>query len=208
MTIRSLHGPKGMLLTEEHLIVADVHTVRFFDRDSGDPVRDVRIPSAYMLNDPARAPDGTVFVTDTGGSTTAQPGAVYRLDDDGPVRIASGPDYERPDGLLAHDGGLLVTPFGAHARDVYRLSRGGGPRETFATVPKPKLDGLFDLPDGSYVVTSWAGKAVYRLQGDEFEPIIENVTSPAQVGYDEKRQRLLLPLLEEDKLLAVDLPLR
>lgn len=203
----TLHGPKGMLLTAEHLIVADVHTLRFFDRDSGEPVREVAIRTAYMLNDPARAPDGTLFVSDTGGSTTAHPGAVYRVDDDGPVRIASGPDYDRPDGLLADERGLLVAPFEAHAKEMYRLVPDGGRREPFATAPQPRLDGLLELPDGSHIVTSWAGKSVYRLRGDRFEPVLENVVSPAQVGYDEKRGRLLVPLLKEDKLLALDLPL-
>lgn len=61
--------------------------------------------------------------------------------------------------------------------------------------------------DGSHIVTSWGGKAVYRLRDGRFEPVLEGVTSPAQIGYDRKRERLLVPQLEENKLLAVSLPL-
>lgn len=204
----TLHGPKGMLLTDEHLIVADVHTVRYFDRLTGKPAREVPVAGSYMLNDLARATDGTLYVSDLGGNTAEHPGAVYRItDDQPPVRIAHGMEYDRPDGLVVDAQGLLVAPFEQHASELYRLDDDGA-RTTFANAPQPKLDGLIVLPDGSYVVTSWTGKAIYRLLEGRFATVAADIRSPAQIGYDSKRQRLIVPVLKENKLLAIDLPVQ
>lgn len=204
----TLHAPKGMVLTAEHLIVADVRTVRFYDRTTGKPAHQWQVPGAYMLNDPAVAPDGTIYCTDTGGSTTEHPGAVYRFAADGESqRIAHGTDYDRPDGLLAEAEGLLVAPFESHARTLYRLNSDGR-RQHFATLPTAKLDGLLRLPDGRLIVTSWSGKTVYLLDpsGNSASVLANGIRSPAQIGYDRERRRLLVPVLREDKLLVYDVP--
>lgn len=204
----TLNGPKGMVLTDQHLVVADIHTVRFFDRVTGDPVREVPIPDSYMLNDPAVAADGTIYVTDTGTETAKHPGAIYRISNGQAELIAKGTEYDRPDGLITHGKDLLVTPFAAHANTVYRLTM-DGEREPFARVPKPKLDGLIELPDGSFVVTSWGGKEVYRVQQDgSVEVLASDIPSPAQIGFDAKRERLLVPVLQENKMLYIDLATR
>lgn len=204
----TLNGPKGMVLTDQHLVVADVHTLRFFDRVTGEPVSEVPIPDSYMLNDPAVAADGTIYVTDTGTATAEHPGAIYRISNGQAQLIAKGTEYDRPDGLITHGQDLLVTPFAAHADTVYRLTMDGD-REPFATVPKPKLDGLIELPDGSFIVTSWGGKEIYRLQQDgSVEIIASDIPSPAQIGFDQKRDRLLVPVLQENKMLYLDMAAR
>lgn len=204
----TLHGPKGMLFDGDQLVVADVHTLRFFDRMTGEPVREVPAPGSYMLNDPALAPDGTLYVTDTGDDVGEHPGAVYRIDGQGAVAIAKGTDYDRPDGLIAHDDALLVAPFGAHAKEVYRLEK-DGTRKPHAAMPQPKLDGLLALQDGSLIVTSWTGKEIYRLgSGGTVETIAREIPSPAQVGYDKKRGRLLVPVLQENELQVYKLKIK
>ena len=194
-----LNGPKGMLLTKRYLVVADVHTVRFFDRNTGDPLHAIPVKGSYMLNDPAVGPDGeTLYVTDTGGKVDP-PGAVYRLSESGGITVAEGKDLERPDGLIAYQDGLLVTPFGKHAKDVYQLGL-DGKRRNFASMPAPQLDGLLQLPDGSLLVTSWKGDSVYRLRGGKPSTVASGIPTPAQIGYDASRQRLLVPVLRENEL--------
>ena len=44
-------------------------------------------------------------------------------------------------------------------------------------------------------MSSWAGKAVYRGKpGGEWKAAVEKIESPADIGWDSKRKRLLIPV--------------
>jgi hypothetical protein len=61
-------------------------------------------------------------------------------------------------------------------------------------LPKGQLDGVVVLDGGDVLVSSWEGSAVYRGKpGGEWKPVVENVKSPADIGYDSKRHRILIP---------------
>jgi hypothetical protein len=62
------------------------------------------------------------------------------------------------------------------------------------------------MPDGTFVISSEATGSVYRgLRDGPFQPIISNLESPADVGYDARRQRLLIPLLTGHSLAIFEL---
>ncbi|MBN1239386.1 MAG: SMP-30/gluconolactonase/LRE family protein [Gammaproteobacteria bacterium] len=188
-----LHAPKGMIIVEDELLVADLGAVRVFDRSTGALVRTHGAPDSYMLNDLAADAEGRIYVTDTGGERSRPPGAVYRVAGEGEaVRIAEGAFLERPDGIVTDGRDLLVTTFAADANEVYRLTA-SGERTPYATLPDGQLDGLLRLPDDSLLVTSWQGNAVYRLLGPQARTVVGGIGSPAQIGYDEKRHQLLVP---------------
>lgn len=201
-----LHGPKGMVFRDAGtLAVADVGAVRFFDRASGAPMGSVEIPQAYMLNDLALGADGTLYVSDVGDAAGKHPGAIYALDGGAPNVAVGGDQLERPDGLIPIEDDLLVASFAPHARDVYRLTRDGR-RIPHAVLPQGQLDGLLRLPDGALLVTSWGGHAVYSVRGEDVERFAGGISTPAQIGYDAKRRRVLVPVLRENKLLVFDRP--
>ena len=55
------------------------------------------------------------------------------------------------------------------------------------------------MSDGTFLVTSWDAKTVYRGKpGRTFTPVVENIESPADIGYDVKRHRLLIPHFMEN----------
>ena len=63
------------------------------------------------------------------------------------------------------------------------------------------------LGRGEYFVSSWDGNAIYRGKpGTAFEAFIEDVKSPADITYDKKRNRVVVPLMGEDEVRAYDLP--
>lgn len=205
-----LHAPKDMILTDKHLIVADVGAVRYFDRNSGKPVRSVVISDSTMLNalavEPAKGSGGEViYVTDTGGKTSDKPGAIYRIDGEKkPEKIAKGVKLDRPNGIAWEKDHLLVAPFGQHADHLYTISLAGEQQEA-AKLPQSQLDGLVILPDGSKLVTSWKGKTVYRVDDDTVEVVASDIRTPAQIGYDRKRDRVLVPAAKENEVLVYSL---
>lgn len=191
-----LDAPKGMAIVGDTLYVSDVTAVRKFDRRTGRPMGEVKLPAATLIND--LTTDGkSVFVSDTGvkpaaGVTFLSTGsdAIWKISGDHATKIAEGRSLRQPNGLDFHDGALWVSTF--EGNEIYRLD--GTERVDIVKVPRGELDGLVHLADGSRLVSSWLGSAIYR--GDrygEFTPVLKGIASPADIGYDHKRNRLLVP---------------
>ena len=192
-----LDAPKGMGIAGDTLYVSDILGVRRFDRRTGKPLGEVKLPGATLINDIVS--DGkSVYVSDTGlrvaeGHTFLPTGtdAIWKITGDHAEKIASGRELKHPNGLEFVDGRVWAVTFGP--REVYSL-RDGEPH-TVARLPRGQLDGVVRLEDGSLVVSSWLGEGIYRGQpGSEFEPILTGIDAPADLGYDTKRHRLLVPI--------------
>lgn len=203
----SLNAPKGMALRGDTLLVADIDSVRAFHRTSGAPLGARAVAGATFLNDLAAGPDGTVYVTDTGVDASFSPNgrdAIYRLGGSSPTAIAQGRQLGNPNGLVAEQGAVIMVPFGAAA--VTRITIDGGAVDTIATLPAGQLDGIVRTADGSYVVSSWEGSALYRIAPDgSVTTIAENIEAPADIGYDASRNRILIPLFMANEVRAMTL---
>jgi hypothetical protein len=69
-------------------------------------------------------------------------------------------------------------------------------------LPKGQLDGIVILPGGDVLVSSWEGSAIYRGKpGGEWKAVVENVKSPADIGYDAKRHRVLIPIFQGNSVI-------
>jgi len=201
-----LNAPKGMAIAGDELYVADIDEVRVFDRESGAPKRSLKIKGASFLNDIAVAPDGSVYVTDSGleqwGPYVEPNGkdAVYRLDGKKATPIASGKQLGNPNGITADARGLIVVN---KAGELCRLDAAGN-RSEVVKLPKASLDGVVQSEAG-LLISSWDAKAVFVQRGQAFEPLVEKIASPAGIGYDAKRKRVLIPVLTESVLRIVPL---
>jgi DNA-binding beta-propeller fold protein YncE len=201
--ISGLDGPKGMAIAGNSLYVSDVTGVRKFDRRTGDPQGIIALPGATTIND--LTSDGRkVWVSDTAivpasGETFGGTGtdAVWLIENDRATRIASGRDLKQPNGLAYAGGKLWVVTFGG--AELYQLD--GSSKSNVTELPRGQLDGLVALPDGTFFVTSWDGMAVYRGKGGtKFEPILQSIPNPADIGYDTKRHLLLLPASSQNRV--------
>ncbi len=210
----TLNGPKGMAITKGVLHVADIDHVRFFDVDTGDPLGSIFFPDATFLNDVATNSRGDVYVSDIGFQTEPTFGesgadAVYRIAKSGEVTVlAAGNDLlHHPNGIHAFANGDVMVinfdPFGGFS-DVSRIDR-RGTVETVATLPTGLLDGIVRIKDG-FLISSWvgfdtqAGSVVYYLTDDgDLSVVAENkfANYAADIGWDDRRQRLLVPQLPE-----------
>lgn len=187
-----LHAPKGMAIVGDTLYVADIDQVRMFDRATGHLVGSNVIPGASFLNDVSAAPDGTVYVSDSGlsrGLTPTGTDAIYRITPEGSVGVLSRTqELGQPSGLWALPDGVWVVGFGSG--EVYRLDRTGN-RTEVARPPKGSLDGIAVF-DKRVFVSSWEASAVFERKGDKFTVRIPDVDAPSDLAIDQARGRLLI----------------
>jgi hypothetical protein len=211
-----LDAPKGMALDGDKLYVADLNVVRSFDRKSGQPLGKVAILSASYLNGLAIATDGTLFASDTGLTKSRGPtelqntgsDAIYSLDARGSVGVLfKGIELGQPSGLLADTGGVWVVNTNG---ELVRISHDGA-LQTLGKLPGGNLEGLVQTENGRLVISCAATSTVYigkppPSPAGAFEPLITDLESPADLGYDRRRHQLLVPLTRDNALYIQQIP--
>jgi sugar lactone lactonase YvrE len=204
----TLNAPKGMAIVNGVLYVADLDTVRTFDVKTGAPKADIKLAGATFANDVAAGLDGKVYVSDSGLKQNAKgdfeptnTDAVWTIDKGKATALAKDPSLGRPNGLILGPTGLWVVTFGTG--ELYRLDD-KGKKQDAVKLPKGSLDGILLVNDSLYV-SSWEASAVYKGKpAGPFEIVIPNVKSPADIGFDTKRNRVLVPLFTENTVEAYD----
>lgn len=200
-----LNAPKGMAIVGDTLWVADIDAVRGFDRRTGKPVGQVDFTPFHvtMLNDVGAGPGGTIRVTDTGvlmsdkGVLYKGGDRVFEMDGHRHVRvIAAGPQLGRPNGVTwdaASRRWLMVnfSPFGSALSAFTQDS--GGAREVLVDGPG-KYDGVEALADGRVLYTCWNDSSVHVYANGVDHQLIRNLPTPADLGFDTKRNRVAVPL--------------
>jgi hypothetical protein len=96
----------------------------------------------------------------------------------------------------------LVVTFGTG--ELYRLDN-EGKRKDITPIPEGMLDGIVAFQD-NLLISSWKASAIYKgkLRGN-FEVVVPNVKNPADIGFDKKRSRVLVPHFTEDMVEAYDI---
>ena len=225
----TLHGPKGLCLHRNELYVADVDTLRIFNRRSGAPIRSIPIPNPFapaslFLNHVVVTNSGTVYISDQLN------GAIFTVDPQGYASLlVSGPQLGNPDGFLVSDGELSWVTFFGH--EVRRLTASG---KIVMEAPLPIVDvtglnlGPNPLPPGALLLdgyarwhdfllaSSWVTGKIYQIgrSGTDIQTIFQVVgmqdnpvspDGPAKIEVDRLRNRLLIPLFNRGQLVMVQL---
>jgi hypothetical protein len=201
-----LHAPKGLALQGGLLYVADIDRLRVFDAKTGAPQKEIVLPGSTFVNDVGAGTDGSLYVTDSGFKADFSPSgtdAVYKITSGKPKVLAHGAALGHPNGISPGAGGAWVVAFGAG--ELYWISDKGA-RESAQKLPKGKNDGLLVTPAGQMLISSWEGASVLGgTPGSEFAEVLGSLESPADIGYDLKRSRLLIPLFMKDSLVFYQL---
>ena len=220
----TLNGPKGLALHADALYVADIDTLRVFNRRTGALQRNVAMPNPFapkplFLNDVVVAADGTVYLTDNRNS------AIFVVDRNYHAAVlASGPQLGGPNGILIDRGSLSWVTFFGH--QIKRLTSSGEllieaslPAEDVSALGLPPgamfLDG-YVRDEGDLLVTSWVSGKVYRIgrSGTDlviaasFVSALDNPAhpdGPADIAIDRSRRRLLIPLFNAGQVVIVPL---
>ncbi len=211
----TLNGPKGTALVGDTLWVADIDAVRGFNKRTGAPVATVDLAKlgAKFLNDVAVGPDGALYVTDTGilidaTGNVSHPGPdrIFRVGAKRDVSVAAqGDTLDRPNGITwdAANSSFVVVSFGGPA--VFSWKSGDKAPTVIARGPGA-WDGVEVLADGRIIASSWADSTVDVVASGKVARLISGVPSPADIGLDTKRNRVLIPILQQDRVEVWQLP--
>ncbi len=204
-----LDGPKGLAIVGTELWVSDITQVRKFDLKTLASKGDIKLPETTFANDLAVAPDGKVYVSDSSVKATEKGfesnggDQLLVIDKAGKVKVlAKSKDLSAPNGLAFGPKGLLVNNL--LSNEVFGIGP-KGEKVDVIKMPNGGLDGLLVVGD-TLICSSWGASAVYRgkLGGTAYEPIIQNVKGPADIGWDSKRGRVLIPRFMDDLVEAYD----
>lgn len=207
----NLDAPKGMAIAGDILYVADIKWVRLFNRKDGKPIGKVGVGGATFLNDVSPMTNGKgVYLSDSGmkfGEKGAEPtntDGVFLVSNMQAKAVKKDKSMGWPNGLLADENGTWVINY--RDAELYYLTK-DGKKEKAQNLPKGSLDGIVKADDGSILVSSWEAKAIYQGKpGADFKEVLTGIESPADIGYDPKRNRVLVPLFMKDELQFHTLP--
>jgi len=189
--------------------VADIDAVRGFNKRTGAPTRTVNLASmqATFLNDIALDAAGNVYITDTGirfaaDGSMGKPGKQRIFRFTGAQRTTeaiSGDSLGNPNGI-AWDAGrnsFVVAPFGSPS--VMSWANGDSAMKPVASGPG-QYDGIEVIGGGRILVSSWADSSVNIIENGKLTRVISGVEAPADIGYDTKRNRVLIPLFNGNRV--------
>jgi hypothetical protein len=199
----TLHAPKGMALIENILYVADVDTLRAFDKNTGNSITTVAFPAptsadSMSLVDIAAGNQGLLYVSDMAGNTIYQVDTVHQnrvsvlVHDDrlaGPAGLAVHPKTGHVVAVSWEKGRIMdITPDGALTELV---------SNSFFTSRFENLSGVdFDRWGNMYVSDLTKGK-VWRMQPNKkFQVIAEYLPTPADIGVDRVNNLILVPYVQ------------
>ena len=199
----TLNDPRGSDIVNGVLYIADMDTVRLFDMATGQPRGSHTIEGTLLLNDLEVAPDGTIYVSDTGSRDLAT-SAVYRITPQGEISKFIGEGLNRPNGVAFDgDGNIVIVQIGNDEVLTYSPM---GQRLKVETSADDGNDGLIILEDGTKLVSSVRRGTVARIRVNQpAETIARGIPNAASMGYDPKRNQLVIPQNQQNAVTIVQL---
>jgi gluconolactonase len=196
---RGLDDPCGLLWIGDTLWAADRQGVYRVTRGKIQPVFPAKsFPRPlHFLNDLAAGPNGSLYVSDTGDSTAAGHGAVFKLTPGKPPALVLGSDSEKdqfsPNGLFRGGGDSLYLV--GYRTGVLSATDGRGHwRELARGLGAP--DGIDAAPGGGWYISDNVGGDLFLVPGGaNAQPvkIAQGLKAPADLAVDKKRGVLIVP---------------
>jgi sugar lactone lactonase YvrE len=176
----ALNKPKGIWVQGNRLWVTDIDVVWVFDLKTRQG-RKLALPGIQFANDPA-VMGNALYVSDNRADQ------LYRVEPADFLQTSGGPQVTRvfqgksvnPNGLYpAKDGSLLMVGFmsAEQPRGIYSLSASGEIKVLAKDLGR--LDGLYQLDDGSLLVTDWNSGSLLHWSAKGTQTLAKGFKGPA-----------------------------
>jgi hypothetical protein len=205
----TLHKPKGIWVRGERLWVTDIDAVWIFDLKTRKG-RKLDLPGITFANDPA-VQGVSLFVSDNRADQLyrVEPADFLNYDGKPQISIAFLAKSIFPNGLYPSRGGLLlIVGFQSpqQPRGIYSLSADGEIRTLAKDIGR--LDGVYELRDGSLLVTDWNSGSLSRWSPKTgMQVLVSGFKGPADfcVIPDDKELTVVVPDLVKSELRMIRL---
>ena len=163
-----LNKPKGIWVSGDRLWVTDIDSVWVFDLKSRRG-KMLPLPDSTFANDPA-VTKGVLYVSDTGSD------CIYRIEPADFLNTKKDPKISvvykgggcDPNGLYpASDGSILFVGYNMNGKPggIYKLEPDG--KVTVLAKDIGMLDGLFQMNDGSLLITDWSSGSLVHWTAEK-----------------------------------------
>jgi hypothetical protein len=117
--------------------------------------------------------------------------------------VAKDPNLGHPNGIAVSSGRILVVTFGTG--EILNFTA-AGQRTQVSQRPDGQLDGIAFTGGGGFVFSNWTDSTVYHVSpAGGVTKLREHLASPADIGFDARRNRVLVPLFSANALVFQDL---
>ena len=193
--VSGLNDPKGMVLQNNILYVADLDEIVAIATQTGAVLARHKADKAQMLNDVTIDNAGNVYVSDS------QQGAIY-LFRNGRVSHWLDTKRERPNGLLYDNNRLIVA-----SNNTGKVRFLDTERKEFTdwTEKIPSADGIARISSDGYIVSNWNGELYYvDLNGRNWKLLDtkNKKINTADIFYSEEQGLLYVPTFYDNRVIA------
>lgn len=208
--ITGLDGPKGLALRKGKLYVADIDQLVEIDVKEGKVVKKYPAKDAKFLNDVEISSDDQVYVSDTATNT------IWRLADGKFEPWLQNDALTGPNGLLVQGDQLMVAALGKVGPSG---PEGQGPLlavslgdKTIKAIGDGKalgnLDGIEALDATHFLLTDYMAGGLFTVDAEsgKMDKLLSLPTGSADFAYVAASKTVLVPLMNDDKLVAYQLP--
>jgi len=195
--VAALRGPTGMVIWEDKLFVVERARLAEIAIETREVLARYAFPQPRLPNDVAVDDAGRLYVSDS------RKHVIYRLIDGEFEEWLSGAGIGSPNGLLIHDGRLIVGNNADHSVKAVDLS--SKKIVLIARLEPGIIDGIKVDDDGNYIVSHAEGR-IYRITvSGEVSKLIDT-TGPGQYTADFEyiadKKLLVVPTLLNDRVIA------
>ena len=211
--VAGLNAPKGLVLHQDILYVADIDELVAIDVEQGKILARHKAAGARFLNDVDATEDGRVFVTDMATQ------AIYVLSGDTLDLWLRDEALQHPNGLRVEGDRLVLASWGQGMQEDMSTTRGGHllavdlATKTVATLgsgePIGYLDGLVPDGHGQWLASDWVAGAIYRIhESGSAETLLDldQGSADIEIMMQGNERVLIVPMMMNNTVVAYPLP--